>query len=63
MGRFLRDPAQFQQFRGMLQDLQKTIADARNGDFMQSDESYSGWSNAVIVSRATGGRNQCTAGC
>ena len=40
MGRFLRDPAQFQQFRAMLQDLQKTIADARNGDFMQSGQSY-----------------------
>lgn len=48
MGRFLRDPAQFQQFRAMLQDLQKTIAAARNGDLMQSDDSYSGWSNTVL---------------
>jgi phospholipid/cholesterol/gamma-HCH transport system substrate-binding protein len=48
MGRFLRDPAQFQQFRGMLQDLQKTVGAARGGDFMQSDDSYSGWSNAVL---------------
>jgi phospholipid/cholesterol/gamma-HCH transport system substrate-binding protein len=47
LGRFLRDPAQFQQFRGMLQDLQKSIADARQADFMQSGETYSGWSNAV----------------
>lgn len=47
LGRFLRDPAQFQQLRGMLQDLQKSIADAHNADFMQSPDSYSGWSNTV----------------
>lgn len=47
MGRFLRDPAQFQQLRGMLQGLQKSIADVRQADFMQSSETYSGWSNTV----------------
>jgi phospholipid/cholesterol/gamma-HCH transport system substrate-binding protein len=47
LGRLLRDPAQFQQFRGMLQDLQKSIADARQADFMQSGEAYSGWSNSI----------------
>lgn len=47
MGRFLRDPAEFQQLRGMLQGLQKSIADARNVDFIQSGESYSGWIGTV----------------
>lgn len=47
MGRFLRDPAQFQQLRGMLQELQKTIADAHNADFMQSSQSYEGLSATV----------------
>ena len=47
LGRLLRDPAQFQQFRGMLQDLKKSIADARQADFMQSDEAYPGWSNTI----------------
>jgi phospholipid/cholesterol/gamma-HCH transport system substrate-binding protein len=47
LGRLLRDPAQFQQLRGMLQDLQKSIADARQADFMQSGDTYSGWSEAV----------------
>ena len=49
MGRFLRNPAQFQQLRGMLQGLQKSIADARNVDFMQSSQSYEGWSNTVAA--------------
>jgi phospholipid/cholesterol/gamma-HCH transport system substrate-binding protein len=47
LGRLLRDPAQFQQLRGMLQDMQKSIADARQADFMQSGDTYSGWSNTV----------------
>jgi phospholipid/cholesterol/gamma-HCH transport system substrate-binding protein len=47
MGRFLRDPAQFQQLRGMLQGLQKAVADARNADFMQSSQSYEGLSATV----------------
>jgi phospholipid/cholesterol/gamma-HCH transport system substrate-binding protein len=46
-GRFLRNPAQFAEWRAMLSDLRRSVADARSAEFMQSDASYSDWTHAV----------------
>ncbi len=47
MGRFLRDPAQYEQVRAMLRDLRKGIEDARAADLMRSDDEYMEWIKTV----------------
>ena len=44
-GRFLRDPAQFQQLDASIQDFRKAVSDLRASDFVQSDAQYAQWNN------------------
>lgn len=46
-GKFLRDPAQYEQARAQIQDLRKSIANVQSADFMSSDETYAGWNRTV----------------
>jgi phospholipid/cholesterol/gamma-HCH transport system substrate-binding protein len=46
-GKFLRDPAQYDQARAQIQDLRKSIANVQSADFMSSDETYAGWNRTV----------------
>ena len=47
LGRFLRDPAQYEQFRGMLHDMQASLADVRSAEFIRSDDAYAGWTQSI----------------
>ncbi len=47
MGHFLRDPAQYQQLRTSLEDLQKSVVAARAADFMKTEEAYRDWSHTA----------------
>lgn len=46
-GKFLRDPAQFEQARAQLRDLRKSIDNAESTEFISSDETYAGWNRTV----------------
>ena len=48
MGKFLRDPAQYQQFRDEMRTLRSSLADLRNGPFLKSAQSYAGWDRQVL---------------
>jgi phospholipid/cholesterol/gamma-HCH transport system substrate-binding protein len=46
-GKFLRDPAQYEQTRASVQSLRKAISDAGSADFIASDTMYSDWNHTV----------------
>jgi phospholipid/cholesterol/gamma-HCH transport system substrate-binding protein len=46
-GKFLRDPAQYDQTRASVQDLRKAIAGVRSADYLTSDSVYSGWNRTL----------------
>jgi len=46
-GHFLRDPAQYEQWRSMMGDLRKSAADLHAQPFMQSSEMYAGWNRSL----------------
>lgn len=50
-GRFLKDPAQYEQLRSALGGLRKGIADARSADILQKDTAYQDW-NSMLASLA-----------
>jgi phospholipid/cholesterol/gamma-HCH transport system substrate-binding protein len=47
LGKFLREPAQYEQARTQLSDLRKSITDAQATPFLSSNESYAGWNRTV----------------
>jgi phospholipid/cholesterol/gamma-HCH transport system substrate-binding protein len=48
-GKFLRDPAQYEQARAQIQDLRKSIANVQSASFISSDETYAGWNRTVAA--------------
>jgi phospholipid/cholesterol/gamma-HCH transport system substrate-binding protein len=46
-GRFLRDPAQYEQFRNAVADLRGSIAGFRDSNLVRSDALYTGWVRRV----------------
>jgi phospholipid/cholesterol/gamma-HCH transport system substrate-binding protein len=47
-GRFVRDPAAYNDLRTRLADLRKQVVDIGKTDFMQSDNLYRGWNQTVV---------------
>ena len=46
-GRFLRDPAQYEQLRSGAAELRRSIAAVRGQDFVRSDRLYADWNRAL----------------
>jgi phospholipid/cholesterol/gamma-HCH transport system substrate-binding protein len=47
LGKFLRDPAQYEQARAEARDLRKSIAGVQSAEFVASDGMYAGWNRTL----------------
>jgi phospholipid/cholesterol/gamma-HCH transport system substrate-binding protein len=47
LGPFLTDTAQYERIRSEIQNLTRTVADLRAGEFLQSDRDYTRWNQTV----------------